>query len=367
MGGLADAMNQMAIQLKERIKTVTDQRNEIEAILSSMLEGVIAIDVNERILSMNQAAAKMLKIYLPDMKGRSIQEAIRNRDLHKFINGTLSDQKTMKGDITLHHDAELVLDVISTPLQSGSGSLIGALAVLNDVTQLRHLEKVRRDFVANVSHEVKTPLTAIKGFVETLSTGAIEQPKEARRFLGIIEKHVDRLAAIVEDLLHLSRIEQQDDDTDIQLEENPVRDVIRSSIQACQPKSDAKHVNIELVCDNSLNAPIDPHLLERAFVNLLDNAIKYSKEDHEVRIEAVRNDSEITVSFQDSGVGIEKKHLARLFERFYRVDPARSRQLGGTGLGLSIVKHIINGHGGHVEVESTPGKGSTFTVHIPVG
>jgi two-component system phosphate regulon sensor histidine kinase PhoR len=272
----------------------------------------------------------------------------------------------MEGDIVLHHDGQLVLNVISTPLYGEGETLIGALVVLNDVTQLRHLEEVRRDFVANVSHEIKTPLTAIKGFVETLRTGEVEEPEQAERFLEIVEKHVDRLSAIVEDLLQLSRIEQEDGFKEVQLEESAINDVILAAAQACQEKAASKQIRIDLVCDDELNARMDPRLLEQAFVNLLDNAITYSNEEGSVRVGAFKTDSEIVVSFQDDGIGIAKKHLPRLFERFYRVDPARSRKLGGTGLGLSIVKHIINGHGGHVEVESTPGKGSTFTVYLPV-
>ena len=366
MAGLAESLNQMAVQLRERIKTVTDQRNEIEAVLTSMSEGIIAVDPDERILSMNLAAVNMLKSYSQDKKGRSIQEVIRNRELNRFIQETLLNKKTMNGDILLHYDNPLVLNVICTPLYGSEKNLIGALMVLNDVTQLRHLEKVRSDFVANVSHEIKTPLTAIKGFVETLRTGAMDQPEEAERFLGIIEKHVDRLSAIVEDLLQLSRLEQEDGYSQIRLEEIDIRDVIQASVQVCHPKAKAKQIKLETACDPGLKARVDPRLLEQVFVNLLDNAIKYSEDQSIVRVRAQRTDSEIIVGFQDYGIGIPQKHLLRLFERFYRVDPARSRKMGGTGLGLSIVKHIINAHGGHVLVESTPGKGSTFTVHLPL-
>lgn len=365
LGGLAEAMNQMAIQLEDRIKTVINQRNEYEAVLSSMMEGIVAVDTEERIISVNQAAASMLKSKLSELKGRSVQEMIRNRELQGFVVETLSSGKALQGDIIFRRNGERVLNTHSTPLCDANNKRIGTLIVLNDVTQLRRLENVRRDFVANVSHEIKTPLTAIKGFVETLRCGAMENPEEAGRFLAIIENHVNRLAAIIEDLLQLSRIEQEGEIKQIQLKESYIKDVIQASIQVCQAKAEKKRIRIDVLCEDSVLAKIDPPLLEQAFVNLLDNAIKYSKEESKIRIETILTDSEAIISFQDHGIGIAKKHLPRLFERFYRVDKARSRKLGGTGLGLAIVKHIIQAHGGDVTVESTPGKGSTFAIHLP--
>jgi two-component system phosphate regulon sensor histidine kinase PhoR len=237
--------------------------------------------------------------------------------------------------------------------------------VFSDVTQLRRLEDMRRDFVANVSHEIKTPLTAIKGFVETLHQNAVETPEEAQRFLGIIAKHVDRLNTIIEDLLMLSRIENEGERGDIMREKTRLRDIFQNAVQICRPQADEKRIRVEMEGDEGLAAMVDPVLLEQAAVNLLDNAIKYSDPEKTVRIRARRLDREIQVQVQDHGIGIEKKHLPRLFERFYRVDKARSRALGGTGLGLAIVKHIAQAHGGHVTVESRLGQGSLFTIHLP--
>lgn len=366
LGSLAEAMNQMAFRLQERIETVINQRNEYEAVLSSMEEGVIAVDMEEHILSINHAAFNMLGISLPSVKGRSIQEIIRNRELHSFVEDTLSSGKTAGGDIVLHQNGERILNVCTTPLCNSSEKRIGTLVVLNDVTHLRHLENVRTDFAANVSHEIRTPLTAIKGFVETLLGCPADDPEESRRFLGIIEKHVSRLAAIIEDLLLLSRVEQEDKIMQIQLQEGPVKDIILSSVQVCQAKADEKQIQIKLLCDGELIAQTEPRLIEQAVINLLDNAIKYSHEQSEVLVETLRTDSDIIIRIQDSGIGIEKKHLPRLFERFYRIDRARSRKLGGTGLGLAIVKHITQAHKGHVAVESVPGKGSTFEIRLPL-
>ncbi|QTA90346.1 two-component system histidine kinase PnpS [Desulfonema magnum] len=365
MASLAEAMNQMAIRLQERMETVINQRNEYRAVLSSMKEGVIALDMEEYILSINQAAENMLGTYASGLKGRSLQELIRNQELNDFVANTLSTGKTAERDIVLYHKRERILNIRTTPLCNLNETRIGILVVLNDVTRLRHLENVRSDFVANVSHEIRTPLTAIKGFVETLRNDAGDNPEEAGRFLNIIEKHVNRLVAIIEDLLLLSRIEQEDQIRQIQLDERSVKSVILSSVQICQAKAEEKHIRIIPSYDDKLMARTDSQLIEQAVINLLDNAVKYTREHGEIHADAFRKDAEIIISIKDNGIGIEKKHLPRLFERFYRIDNARSRKLGGTGLGLAIVKHITQAHGGYVTVDSTLGEGSTFKIHLP--
>jgi len=365
MRGLADAMNQMAAQLDDRIKTAIKQRNEIEAVLSSMEEGVIAIDRDEKIISINQAAARMFKSNPSDLEQRSIQEVIRNPELQKIVKSVLRSGDHTEGDIVLYQDEESILNIQTTSLRGEGEDFIGILIVLNDVTRLRRLENMRKEFVSNVSHEIKTPLTAIKGFVETLSHGAMDNPDEAKRFLNIIEKHVKRLVALIEDLMRLSVIEQRDKSEGIKLEEGKIRSVIKTAVQVCQAKAEAKNIKVNLICSEDISAKIDTQLFEQAAVNLLDNAIKYSEEAGLVQLEAIITDTELCISFKDYGIGIPKEHLPRLFERFYRVDKARSRKLGGTGLGLAIVKHIIQTHRGYVTVESNPGKGSNFVIHLP--
>ena len=266
--------------------------------------------------------------------------------------------------MAVFQNGERILNVRSTPLQGAGSETFGSLIVFNDVTQLRRLEDMRRDFVANVSHELKTPLTAIKGFVETLHQGQAD-PEEARRFLGIIAKHVDRLNVIIEDLLMLSRIEDEAERAEIKRETVRLHDVFANAVQICRPAAEAKRIRIRVAGDETLTASVDPVLLEQAVVNLLDNAVKYSDPEREVEISGRAADREIRIRVQDQGVGIERRHLPRLFERFYRVDKARSRAVGGTGLGLAIVKHIAQAHGGHVSVESTVGEGSRFTIHLP--
>ncbi|OEU54626.1 MAG: PAS domain-containing sensor histidine kinase, partial [Desulfobacterales bacterium C00003106] len=315
IGGLAEAMNEMARQLHERINTIIGQRNEIEGVLCSMIEGVIAVDMDERVLSMNNAAARMFGCNASEAQGRSIQEIVRNTVLREFVTDTLSSEKPVERDVVLSSNGDLFLSGHGTLLQDAQGKQIGALIVLNDVTRLRRLEEIRRDFVANVSHEIKTPITAIKGFVETLREGAVKNPDDAERFLGIIEKHVERLEAIIEDLLSLSRIERGTEREENELVENRVKDVLDTAIQVCEVGAVARKIDIELSCPENLFAKMEPRLLEQAVVNLLDNAVKYSNEESSIRVEASQGEGEIILSVRDEGCGIEKKHLSRLFER----------------------------------------------------
>jgi two-component system phosphate regulon sensor histidine kinase PhoR len=330
-----------------------------------MVEGIIAVDNEERIISVNQAAAQMLEIKPDDIQNRSIQEVVRNTDLQNFVIKALASDETIETDFIFHGDSELILNGHSSILTDGAGEGIGALIVLNDVTQLRRLENIRKDFVANVSHEIKTPITAIKGFVETLRDGAMENHDDADRFLIIIENHVERLSAIIEDLLSLSRIEQEVEKEEVVLRESSIKDVLLTAAQVCQVNASSKDIRILVSCEEGLKARINSPLLEQAVVNLLDNAIKYSEKDSEINVEVRQVNKETIISVRDHGCGIDKEHLSRLFERFYRVDKARSRKLGGTGLGLAIVKHITQAHQGYVEVESVPKKGSTFSLHLP--
>ncbi|HEY3376187.1 MAG TPA: ATP-binding protein [Armatimonadota bacterium] len=365
IGSLAIAMNDMAAQLDERISTILQHRNEQEAILSSMIEGVIAVDMGERVISANAAAARMLQVEQDAAIGRMIQEVVRNADLQKFVGRTLSGTQPVEADIVLRDGQERFLQANGALLHDARGKQIGAVIVLNDVTRIRRLENMRREFVANVSHELRTPITAIKGFVETLLDGGLDEREEAEHFLTIVSKQVDRLNVIIEDLLLLSTIEQGHDRSEIGLTHGLISEVIQTALQVCALPAAVKGIDLRVSCPPELSARINPPLLEQALINLIDNAIKYSEPDGHVTIDARCEEHQVVISVADTGCGIAQEHLVRLFERFYRVDKARSRKLGGTGLGLAIVKHIAQAHGGHVAVASTPGHGSTFSICLP--
>jgi two-component system phosphate regulon sensor histidine kinase PhoR len=362
---LAKTMNDMAANLDERMQTIIRQRNELEAVLSSMTEGVIAISPEEKIISVNRSAAQMFHREPAELLNRSVQETIRNPDFQRFVRITILDENTHEEDIFFHLKEESLLNIRSAPLKNAAGERIGILIILNDVTRLRHLENMRRDFAANVSHEIKTPLTAIKGFTETLKSGALHRPEEAARFVEIIENHTNRLIAIIEDLMKLSIIEQSSDNKTIMLQDCRIFPILSAAIKICRPKADEKGIRILCTCDETLTAKLNAALIEQAFVNLLDNAIKYSEPGSIIEIEATKSYSEIIITFQDHGIGIGQEHLSRLFERFYRVDASRSRKMGGTGLGLAIVKHIVIANAGNISVKSSPGEGSSFVIHLP--
>lgn len=368
IGTLAEAMNQMAGQLDERLRTVTRQGEEREAIFASMVEGVMALDSEGRIQRINGAASRLLGLGWRSAEGKSVEEAVRKADLLDFVKRTLGSKDAVEGDLVIRIEgAERYLQAHGTRLQGGSGQGAGALIVLNDVTRLRRLESLRRDFVANVSHELKTPVTAIRGAAETLSSGAMEDPVASARFLSIITKQAERLGAIIDDLLSLSRIEQEGEKGPPVLSLGPLRGALENAIQACELDARQKQIRINLFCSPELTALFNGHMIEQAVINLLTNAVKYSHSGGTIVVDAAQVQGRVMVKVQDWGRGISPEHLPRLFERFYRVDQARSRQLGGTGLGLAIVKHIAQSHGGEILVHSTPGQGSVFTLALPLG
>ena len=365
LASLAETLNRMAAQLNERISIINQQRHEQEAMLGSMVEGVIAVDQQAMILQVNQSASHLLGVQPELIIGRALAEIIRNRDLQRLMEDTLETGKPTEGEIQLHGDNERSLQIHCTALQNPDRVNIGALVVLHDITRLRRLERVRRDFVANVSHELKTPLTSIKGFIETLLEGALDEPDEARRFCTIISKQVDRLQAIIEDLLSLSRIEQEAEQGLVQIKPSNLNEALQAGALCCAHQAAEKNITVSIECDPTWTARFNPPLFEQVVVNLIDNAIKYSDTGKSVFVRVSPTDHMWEIRFIDQGCGIESAHLTRVFERFYRVDKARSRKVGGTGLGLAIVKHIVTSHGGRIRVESKPGIGSTFTVYLP--
>jgi len=362
---LAVALNRMAQQLNARIETIQKERTRMHTILSSMVEGVLAVDPEGHIISINKAAADLLSIDR-DIIGSNIEEAARNPQLHQYVRDVLARDTSGLIDAFTLKDGSRCLQLYGAVLTDPQGTKTGAVLVLHDITRTRQLEEVRRDFVANVSHELKTPVTSIKGFVETLLDGAVHEPQQVQRFLTIISRHADRLNAIIDDLLSLSRLEEDTEKRRLSFDLAPVRPALNGALELARLRADDKHITLRLHCDPELAARINAPLVEQAVLNLVDNAVKYSPDNSIVETSAEQSAGELRIRVTDHGSGIPPEHLGRIFERFYVVDKGRSRKLGGTGLGLSIVKHIAQVHGGRVDVTSTLGQGSTFEIRLPL-
>jgi two-component system phosphate regulon sensor histidine kinase PhoR len=361
---IAAALVRLREQLVERGLTIGRQDTQQEAVLGSMIEGVLAIDGRRRILGINRAAADLLDVEAEQTAGRPLQDVIRNPDLRRFALTAIDCREPVEDDLLLRGVRDRTIRLRGTALRDASGDG-GAVIVLNDVTEVQRLENVRRDFVANVSHELKTPVASIKGFVETLLDGALDDRDDARRFLGIVARQADRLATIIEDLLALSRIEQSETSGKLPLDQLPLSGILITASDDCRPRAVERSIRLEVECPPDLTVTVNGPLLEQAVINLVDNAIKYSESGKTVWLSAEDDATGPAIRVRDEGCGIAEEHLPRLFERFYRVDKARSRNLGGTGLGLSIVKHIVQAHAGTIVVESTPGVGTTFTIRLP--
>jgi two-component system phosphate regulon sensor histidine kinase PhoR len=356
-------VNKIEKQLKENIESGGAGQAKFNAILSSMLEGVLVTNERGQILLMNPSLRKTFLIDLPP-EGKRALEVIRNAKIQEIVEQTLQSRQTLiSEELSLTVPEEKYLKVNAVPIVR-EGEVEGAILVFHDITELRHLERIRQDFVANVSHELRTPISSIKGYAETLLDGAIEDEKNAHDFLEIICRDSDRLAKLIDDLLDLSRIESGK--LRMVFLPTDLTDVVKRTLSIVENPAKTKAVSIKM--ESSQNLPkvlADETRLSQVIINLLDNAIKYTPEQGTIIISMHASDKFVQVDISDTGIGIPEKDLARVFERFYRVDKARSRDLGGTGLGLSIVKHIVQAHEGEVWVKSRIGQGSTFSFMIP--
>jgi two-component system phosphate regulon sensor histidine kinase PhoR len=374
--GLGLSLRRARRERDRAVEQLSSRRDELEGALRAMVDPVFAVDVDSRLTIMNDAAARLLNTQARRAIGHRVEEVIASQALCRFIAAMLAEEHPIESDMELQlapaGDAGAppeprLFQVQGAVLRDSAGRRIGSLLVLHDVTRLRRLEVVRQDFVANASHEIKTPVTAIKAAAETLLDADTQDPEDTRHLLGIVIRQSDRLQAIVEDLLSLARIEKSVDQDRVAVEPGRVIEVLKAAVETSAAGAAQRRTTVQIDCPPDLTANINAPLLEQAVVNLVDNAIKYSPEGSTVVVRAHRVGPEMAIHVQDNGLGIAAEHLPRIFERFYRTDKARSRALGGTGLGLSIVKHIVLAHGGRITVDSTVGQGSTFNLFIPAG
>jgi len=360
VGDLAYSFNRMSEELQRQMGDLAREVSEKEALLSSMIEGVLAIDRDEHVILINQAAQRMLELGPDDALGKFHWEVIRNSEINNLFKEVLKTKEQKEVKLQIGPLDERAFMVYAAPIRAWGGNILGVVAVFHDVTEIRRLEKVRMEFVANVSHELRTPLTSIKGFVETLKRGAIDERENAVNFLDIIERHTDRLNQLITDLLDLSRVETGKKKMDFQ--PIKVEELINRAVSHFMEISNKNRPKIKYNIPSDLPMVLaDEEGIETVLKNLLDNAVKYTPKRGEINITSTDKDDYIEIAVVDNGIGIPSRDLPRIFERFYCVDKARSRELGGTGLGLSIVKHIIEAHGGTVGVESEVGEGSRFT------
>jgi len=349
-----------------RFHRLEQQSEEFKSILRSMSSGMIVLDLDHHFLHVNRAAERLFEIDEDHVRGRLFEEVIRDAALHQFVAKMTGADDREVAEFTVHRPREVAVQVLAEPLRPTAGQPVGLLLLMDDVTELRRLERIRSDFAANVSHELRTPITSIQGYVETLFEVGFSDEDQARRFLDVIKRNAERLGAIIDDLLALSALERSDAGEAIERVNMPLRTLVCSTVRQFHDSAQEKAITLTTKVDDLLCAPINHRLLEQALSNLLANAIKYSPPETTVTVSACGYEGgRICINVTDEGPGIAAEHLPRVFERFYRVDQARSRELGGTGLGLAIVKHIALAHGGSVDVDSEVGRGSTFRIILP--
>ncbi|MSO20863.1 MAG: PAS domain S-box protein [Acidobacteria bacterium] len=359
---IARALNDASAAHEETTRQLTEERNRSDAILRRMVEGVVVIEPGQKIVFCNDAFAQAMGLVGMQRAGRLLVEVTRQAGLLELVQQVLTSRETILSEVTTSSLPPRTFAVTAAPVPVGETT--GVVLVLHDITELRKLEQMRRDFVANVSHEFKTPLTAIQGFAETLLDGALTDKQSGPRFVQIIRDHSIRLNRLTNDLLHLSLIEAGAGGIDKRTV--AVAELISSCIETVRMKAEKKSLNLQAQIPESI-PPIhgDPNALREILINLLDNAIQYTPSGGLIEARVAASETGVTLQVVDNGIGITQADQKRIFERFYRADEARSREVGGTGLGLSITRHLVEAHGGSIQVESDLGRGSTFSVHIP--
>jgi two-component system phosphate regulon sensor histidine kinase PhoR len=358
---LSQSIDRMQEYLRSRFAELQANRDQLRTVLDSMVEGVIAVDSAQRVLLINDAACHLFRLQNDASVGRPLWERVRSPQLQQWVAEALRGSESVGGEVELIAPLSRTLSVRVAGLQSNSNR--GAVVVASDISQLRRLEQVRQEFVANASHELKTPLASIKACVETLLDGALEDPEIRTRFLQTINEQSERLDRLIRDLLSLTRIESEGMKTD--LHSVPLAEIVTVCHERHRQNAERKRMHLNTLAPaEPVQVLADEEALEQILDNLVDNAIKYTNEGGTVTIRWGYHDGGCQLEVEDTGIGIPQSHLPRIFERFYRVDKARSRELGGTGLGLSIVKHMVQAIGGAISVSSRLGKGTTFTVQL---
>jgi len=360
---LAVSLNETAVRLDRSIRTLTEERNLSAAILGSMVEGVAVVNASERLVFANQGFAEILELDAPPQSGRGLVEVVRQTELLEAVREVLKGAPRVEAEISTGTLRQRFFAATVASVRATENS--GAVIVLHNITALRKLERIRRDFVANVTHEFKTPLTSIQGFAETLLAGAINDPQNRMRFLEIILEHARRLARLTDDLLELSKMDA--DRLDLEISRLNVPQFVQTCVETTQRPAAEKDLRISVNLQEQLpDIAADRRRLAEVLQNLLDNAVQYTPSGGQIMVSASSDGSEVTFTVTDTGIGIPQVDQPRIFERFYRVDVARSREVGGTGLGLSIAKHLVEVHGGRIWVESEVGQGSQFHFTVPV-
>jgi len=363
LGNLVNEYNRLGIELDKKIVRITEEKNKLSAILNSMTEGVIAIDKDKKILMMNPKACKLLNVNCEKVENKNFISEIRDHRLNEFINKVLKENKNLSTELIFKNPEKVYLECSFQTITDNKENIIGAVVVLIDLTRLKKLEQMRKDFVANVSHELKTPLTSIKGYADTIIENKINEFETIEKFVGIISKEATRLNLLINDLLDLSKLEANY----FELKPENIDNIYEKPLRILKSKAEQKNIDIINHFDDDLPlVMINKPQIENLMINLIDNAIKYNKEDGKIYLRGYQKNNKVHIEIEDTGLGIPKEDQERIFERFYRVDKARSKEIGGTGIGLSIVKHIIKGHNSEIEVKSIVGEGTCFSFYLNI-